>query len=326
MRNRSEENKTMSLKAVSKRTRWTRDDIELSLLGLPTFIWFVLFSYLPMFGLIIAFKKYRIVPGKSFVYSLLKSPWVGFENFKFFIQNNDIKIFLRNTILYNIVFIILGILIPVTLAIMISMLYSKRKSKVYQTAMFFPHFMSWVVVSYFVFAFLSKDKGLFNSILVNFGKEPIQWYSEPKYWPFILVFMNTWKGMGYGMVVYLAAITGIDTSLYEAAVIDGASKWQQVKYITIPSLKQIAIMMFILSVGKIFYSDFGLFYQITQQIPGSLYNVASTLDTYIFKAIQSSTPIGMTSAISFIQSVACALTILLANWIVSKIDEESAII
>lgn len=325
MKNIIKENKPLPLNS-NKRDKWTRDDIELSLLGLPTFIWFVLFSYLPMFGIIIAFKKYKIAPGKGFLYSLLKSEWVGFDNFKYFIQNDALKILLRNTILYNIVFIILGILIPVTLAIMINMLYSKTKSRIYQTAMFFPHFMSWVVVSYFVYAFLSIDKGLFNSILVNLGKEPILWYAEPKYWPAILIFMNSWKSMGFGMVIYLAAITGISTTLYEAAVIDGASKWQQVKYITIPSLKQIVIMMFILNVGKIFYSDFGLFYQVTQQVPGSLYNVASTLDTYIFQALQSSTPIGMTSAVSFTQSVACAATILLANWIVSKIDEESAII
>ncbi|HHU78921.1 MAG TPA: sugar ABC transporter permease, partial [Clostridiales bacterium] len=179
---------------------------------------------------------------------------------------------------------------------------------------------------YFVFAFLSMDKGLFNTILKFFGKDAVQWYSEPKYWPYILVFMNLWKSTGYGMVVYLASITGIDNTLYEAAVIDGATIWQQVKYITIPGLKMVVVMMFILSVGKIFYSDFGLFYQITQQIPGSLFNVASTLDTYIFKALKSSTPIGMTSAISLVQAVACCITILLTNWIVSKIDEESAII
>lgn len=322
----SRKNNTMTTKKPRKGLRWTRDDSELTLLALPTFVWFAIFSYLPMFGLIIAFKKYKITPGKGFLHNLLNSDWVGLDNFKFLFSNNSIKMLLRNTIGYNIIFIILGILIPVTLAIMIDMLYSKKKSKIYQTMMFFPHFMSWVVVSYFVFAFLSIDKGLFNSVLKFFGKEPIMWYAEAKYWPFIFIFMNTWKGMGYGMVVYLAAITGIDGTLYEAAVIDGASKWQQVKYITIPSLKQIAIMMFILNVGKIFYSDFGLFYQVTQQIPGSLNSVASTLDTYIFKALQTNTPIGMTSAVSFVQSVACCITILLANWIVSKIDEDNAII
>ena len=312
--------------AKHTRKRWTRDDIELSVLALPTFIWYVLFCYLPMFGLILAFKKYRIMPGKGFFASLYYSEWAGLSNFEFFLKSNDLKILLRNTLGYNIVFIVLGILTSTTLAIMISMLHSKKLSKVYQTMMFFPHFLSWVVVSYFVYAFLSRDKGLLNTVLKLLGHEPIQWYAEPKYWPFILIFMYLWKSTGYSMVVYLACITGIDSTLYEAAIVDGASIWQQVKYITIPGLKRVVIMMFILSVGKIFYSDFGLFYQITQQIPGSLFNVASTLDTYIFIALKSSTPIGMTSAISMVQSVACCITILLANYIVSKVDAESAVI
>ncbi len=314
-------------KVKTKRKRkWTKDDMELTLLALPTTIWYILFCFLPMFGIIIAFKNYKVFPGHGFFYNLIHSQWSGLSNFEFLIKSNVLYLLLRNTILYNIVFIILGILIPVTLAIMISLIYSKRKSKIYQTMMFFPHFMSWVVVSYFVYAFLSIDKGMLNGILKMFGRDIVQWYMEPKYWPFILVFMQLWKTVGYSMVVYLASITGIDTTLYEAAVIDGATKWQQVKYITIPGIKTVAVMMFILNVGKIFYSDFGLFYQVTREIPSSLYNVASTIDTYVFKALQSNTPIGMTAAATFFQSVACCITILLANWIVSKIDNESAII
>ena len=163
---------------------------------------YVLFSYLPMFGLIIAFKKYQIFPRQSFLANLFMSDWVGFDNFKFFINNNTFGMLLRNTLLYNLVFIVLNIVIPVALAMMINELYSKRKSKVYQTMMFFPHFLSWVVVSYFVFAFLSPDKGLMNKIVIALGGEKIMWYSEPTYWPFILVFMNLWKGVGYNMVVY----------------------------------------------------------------------------------------------------------------------------
>ena len=309
-----------------KRHRWTRDDTELGLLGLPTFIWYVLFSYLPMFGLIIAFKKYQIFPRQSFLANLFMSDWVGFDNFKFFINNNTFGMLLRNTLLYNLVFIILNIVIPVALAMMINELYSKRKSKVYQTMMFFPHFLSWVVVSYFVFAFLSPDKGLMNKIVIALGGEKIMWYSEPTYWPFILVFMNLWKGVGYNMVVYLATITGIDQSLYEAAMLDGATKWQQAKYITLPLMKTILITMFILNVGKIFYSDFGLFWQVTQGVPNSLHNVASTFDTFIYSALQGSMPIGRTAAASLFQSVCCCATILLANFIVCKIDPDSAII
>lgn len=309
-----------------KNRRWSKDDTHLSLLALPTFVWYILFSYLPMFGVVIAFKQYKITPGKGFLYNLIHSKWVGFDNFKYMIESNNFALLLRNTILYNVVFVILGILIPVTAAIMLSLIHSKIKSKIYQTAMFFPHFLSWVVVSYFVFAFLSADKGILNHILQFFGHDKIQWYMEAKYWPFILVFMKMWKGVGYGTVVYLASITGIDTTYYEAAVMDGATKWKQVRYITIPCLKPIVIMMFILSIGSIFSSDFGLFYQVTRGIPASLYNVASTVDTYIYNAIRSATPIGMTSATSFLQSVACCVTILLANWIVKKIDDDYAII
>lgn len=318
--------KSDNIKKVKTRKKWTKDDTELTLLALPTTIWYILFCFLPMFGIIIAFKNYKVFPGHGFFYNLFNSQWTGFDNFQFLIKSNVLFILLRNTIAYNIVFIVLGILIPVTLAIMISLIYSKRKSKIYQTMMFFPHFMSWVVVSYFVYAFLSIDKGMFNSILKMMGKDIVQWYMEPKYWPFILVFMQLWKTVGYSTVVYLASITGIDGTLYEAAVIDGATKWQQVKYVTIPSIKTIVIMMFILNVGRVFYSDFGLFYQVTKEIPSSLYNVASTIDTYVFKALQSTTPIGMTAAATFFQSIACCLTILLANWIVRKIDNESAII
>jgi len=308
-----------------KRKRWTKDDTELTLLALPTFIWYIIFCYLPMFGLVIAFKNYRI-SGSGFLKNLFKSEWVGFNNFKYLFESKSLWLLLRNTILYNFAFIVLGIVIPVTLAIMISLLHSKRKSKVYQTAMFFPHFLSWVVISYFVFAFLSTDKGIVNRLLESAGKEPIYWYMEPKFWPFILIFLYLWKTTGYNTVVYLASITGIDPELYEASVIDGASKWQQAKYITIPSLKPIVLMMFILNVGRIFYSDFGLFYQVTRSVPASLYNVSSTIDTYVYSALLSSTPIGMTSAVIFFQSVACCITILLANWIVKKIDKDYAII
>lgn len=309
-----------------RKKRWRRDDTELTLLALPTIIWYILFSFLPMFGVIIAFKNYKIFTGHNFFYNLIHSEWAGLDNFEFLIKSKDLYILLRNTICYNLLFIALGILIPVTLAIMISLIYSKRKSKVYQTMMFFPHFMSWVVISYFVFAFLSMDKGVLNGVLHFFGKENIQWYMESKYWPYILTIMQVWKTMGYSMVVYLASITGIDVTLYEAAVIDGASKWQQVKFITLPCLKTIVIMMFILNVGRIFYSDFGLFYQIPRGVTGSLYNTVTTLDTYVFNALQKSNPIGMTAAATFFQSVACCITILAANWFVKKLDKDSAII
>ncbi len=307
--------------------KWTKDDTELTLLGLPTFIWYLIFCYLPMFGLIIAFKKYKIVMGKGFLESLFRSEWAGFGNFTYFIKSNAFWLVLRNTILYNAVFIVLGIAVPVVLAMMINQLYSKWKSKTYQTMMFFPHFMSWVVISFFVYAFLNPDKGLVNLILQSLGKDKISWYESPQYWPFILTFMALWKTTGYSMVVYLASITGIDQSLYEAAVIDGATKLQQAKYITLPSIKPIIVMMFILSSGRIFYSDFGLFYQVTRRIPAPLYEVASTFDTYIYNAIMGGgVKLERVAAAGLFQSVACCLTILLTNYIVTKVDKDSAII
>lgn len=309
------------------RLKWSRDDTELTLLALPTSIWYILFCYLPMFGVILAFKDYKIQGGASFLTSLLKSDWVGFENFKYFFSLRDFPMILRNTVLYNLVFIVLDIVLPVALAIMISNIYSKRKSKVYQTLMFMPHFMSWVVVSYFVYAFLVTDKGLANTFLRMLGKENINWYFEPNVWPWILVLMHVWKGIGYSMVVYLASITGIDTSLYEAAVLDGASKWQQARYITLPALQPIIIMMFILAVGRIFSSDFGLFYQVTQGARQPLTPIVATFDVKIYQMLNSATTsLGKTTAASLFQSIVGCITILTANAIVRKVDKSSALI
>lgn len=316
----------VSSKRKKKKSKWTMDDSELTLLSFPSMVWYAIFSYLPMFGLVIAFKNFKIQAGHGFLYNLFTSEWCGLDNFKFFLTSNAMSYLLRNTIGYNLIFIVLNIVIPVGLALMISQLYSKRASKVYQTLMFFPYFMSWVVVAYFVYAFLNPDKGLANQIIEAAGGEKIMWYSTPKYWPYILIYMQSWKSVGYNMVVYLATITGIDYSLYEAAIVDGATKWQQAKYITLPFLKTIIVMMFILNVGHIFYSDFGLFYQVTQRIPNSLTKVASTFDTYIYNALQTNVPIGKTAAAGMFQSVCCCITILIANWIVSKIDPDSAII
>ena len=309
------------------KAKWTRDDTELSILALPTAVWYVLFVYLPMFGIIIAFKDYSLSEGKGFIGSLIDSPWAGFKNFEYFFNLRDFPMVLRNTILYNLVFIVLDLVLPVGLAIMINNLYSKRASKTYQTLMFMPHFMSWVVVSYFVYAFLVTDKGLLNSIIRFFGGENIGWYTTGKYWPVILTIMHVWKTLGYSMVVYLASITGIDNSLYEAAMLDGANKTQQALYVTLPSLKPIIIMMFILAVGRIFSSDFGLFYQVSQGANQPLTPWVATLDVKVFLMLTSpTTSIGWTSAASMFQSVVGCIMILTANAVVRKFDKASALI
>ncbi len=314
-----------------KKGKFTLDDLQLFFLSLPSLCWYILFCYMPMFGLIIAFKQYKVAPGKGFLWSLFNnSAWCGFDNFRFLFANNretTLNMF-RNTVGYNVIFIVLGVVIPVALAIMINHLHSQRLAKVCQTAMFLPHFLSWVVVGYFVFAFLSTDNGLINRSLLHFGLSPVKWYQKDalNYWPFILVFLHMWKTVGYSMVVYLASIKGIDESLYEAAVIDGASKWQQTRYITLPMLKTIMVIMFIMAVGKIFNSDFGLFYRTTRN-SNSLTSVYLTLDVYVYNAMfNNPRPMyGYISAAGFLQSALGCATMLIANAIVRRIDNDSAL-
>lgn len=314
--------KKKAARPIRLKKRWDMDDTELSILALPTTVWFICFAFLPMIGIIIAFKDYKISGG--FLQNMIQSEWVGFKNFKFLFSTGDIWLILRNTVLYNIVFIILGIVLPVGAALLVGQLHSKRMGKIYQTAMFMPYFLSWVVVAAIVWAFLSYDMGIVNGVVKSMGGEPQQWYMKREIWPFFLVFMNVWKGLGYSMVVYLATITGIDRTLYEAAVIDGASIWQQMKYITLPLMKAVIIMMFIMSVGRIFSSDFGLFYQVPRD-SNSLYNVTATLDVFVYRQLKTAST-SMASAAAFVQSVAGCVMILIANGIVRKIDPESAMI
>ncbi|MCG8569317.1 MAG: ABC transporter permease subunit [Spirochaetes bacterium] len=291
---------------------------------LPGFIWFVLFSYIPMFGMVLAFKKFRFFKG-GFITSVLKSEWVGFDNFKFLFTSQDAWLITRNTIFYNLVFIILGLIFSVSIAIALNEMLNKKTAKVFQTLMLLPHFLSWVVVSYFVFSFLSTDKGLLNLFLSSFGIERISWYMEPKYWPYILTFMNIWKSTGLSTVIYLAAIVGLDKTCYEAAMIEGASKWQQIKYITIPHIKPMMIILTILAIGRIFRADFGLFYQVPLN-SGPLYSVTNVIDTYVYRGLMYSGDIGMTTAVGLYQSVIGLILILTSNYIIKRIDSENTLL
>lgn len=296
---------------------------ELLLLAAPGAIWFLIFAYIPMFGVIIAFKNFRVT-GSGFIKSLMDSEWVGLRNFQFLFKSADAWIITRNTVLYNLVFIVLGIVIPVCMAIMLNELLNKKMAKFYQSAMFLPYFLSWVVVSYCLFAFLSVDKGYINHLLSLLGHKGIDWYTETKYWPWIIILMSQWKGIGYGTVVYLASIAGIDKTYYEAAMIDGATKWQQIKFITIPLLRPVITILFILSVGKIFNADFGLFYQLPKN-SGPLYPVTNVIDTYVYRGLISLGEIGMSSAAALYQSVVGFILIMLSNYIVKKIDNENSL-
>lgn len=305
------------------RKRLSKDDAELTVLAVPTLIWFLLFCFLPMLGVLIAFKDFRI-SGGGFIDSFLKSPWVGFENFRFLFSTGEALAITRNTILYNLVILVLDVAVPVSFALMLHELRNQKAAKVYQTILFLPYFLSWVVVSSFLYAFLSPDKGIVNHLLTDAGKSTVSWYTETKPWPFLLVFIRVWKEMGYGTVIYLASLTGIDGTYYEAAILDGANKRQQILHITLPLLKPIVVVMMIMAMGKIFNASFGLFYQIPRD-SGALYSVTNVIDTYVYRAMTGMGEIGMSAAAALFQSVMGMLMLLGSNWIVSRIDNENAL-
>ena len=307
---------------------WTTDDTQFSLLALPTTAWYLLFAYLPMFGVIIAFIDFRITGG--FLRSIVNSEWVGFGNFANIFASRDIWVAIRNTLAYNAVMIAVGTALAITLALIVSELHNKLVAKLYHTILFFPHFLSWVVVSALVWAFLEGtgqpgiDLGIVNVTLHRLGLEGNNWYRDTGFWPPFLVFMSQWKGVGFGMIIYLAAITSQDKSIFEAAVIDGATKMQQIWRITIPMMKPIIILLLILSVGRIFYSDFGLFYQVPLDSL-ALRDTVTTLDVLVFRMLREA-PLGMTQAAAMTQAItACVLT-LFVNWIVRRVDPDSAMI
>ena len=290
----------------------------------PVAIWLLLLRYLPMGGIILAFKDYKINPrNPGFISNLINSKWVGMDNFKFLFMTNDAFIMFRNTLAYNIVFIITGVIIPVTFAIMLNEITRKFVAKTYQTMMFFPYFLSWVVVSYFLNAFLDAQYGMIPMAQRAAGETPLSWYTTTGPWPYIIVFANLWKNVGYSTVLYLAAITGIDSSQYEAAAIDGASKWQQIVYVTLPHLKTMICILFIMNVGKIFNADFGLFFNVPMQ-NGALFPVTQVIDTYVYRAMMVTGDISMSAAAGLLQNVLGFICILTANGIVKKIDEDSS--
>ena len=284
----------------------------------PALILVIIFCYFPMWGIVIAFKDYKMARG------ILGSEWVGLFHFKKIFSDPNFYRVLGNTIKISVLTLVTSFPVTIVFALLVNEIMNMKFKRVVQTITYMPHFLSWVVVTALIWAFLSFDKGLLNSLLEFFGKDPHQWYMEPKLWPPFLIFMYMWKNLGYSMVVYLATITGIDKTYYEAAGIDGATVWQQMRYVTLPLMKTVIIMMFIMAVGRIFYSDFGLFYQVPRD-SNSLYNVSYTLDVFVFKQLKSSTT-GMASAAAFVQSVAGCITILTANAVVRKVDRDSAMI
>ena len=291
----------------------------------PGAIWLLLLRYLPMGGIVLAFKNYKIYPkDPTFLNNLIHSKWVGLDNFKFLFTTGDSWIMIRNTLAYNIVFIILGVIIPVAFAIMMSELSRKFVAKTYQTLMFFPYFLSWVVVSFFLNAFIDAQYGLIPMAQRAAGETAVSWYTTPGPWPYIIVFANLWKNVGYSTVLYLAAITGIDQTQYEAAAIDGASKWQQILHVTLPNLRTMIAILFILNVGKIFNADFGLFWNVPMQ-NGALFSVTQVIDTYIYRVLMNTGNIGQSTAAGLLQNIVGFICIIGANAVVKKIDSDSTL-
>lgn len=291
---------------------------------LPGLLLLVAFHYLPIGGILIAFKNYSY-SGGSFFRNFAVSPWIGLDNFAFFLKTPDAYIITRNTILYNLAFIVLGTLISVLLAVAFNELRNRRLAKIYQTTILLPYFLSWIAVSYLFFGFLSADKGILNHLVLEpLGLEAVDWYNQSAYWPFILIFANVWKYAGYNCIIYLAAIIGIDNEYYEAAALDGASKWQQTRYITIPSLSVIITLMVLLGIGRMFFADFGLFFQVPMN-SGAIFDVTNVIDTFVYRALMNSGDIGMSSAASTFQAFVGFVLVVLSNWIVKRIDRDKAI-
>ena len=288
------------------------------LMGLPGIAYLVINNYMPLYGLLIAFKDYNYAEG------ITGSQWAGLSNFEFLFKTKDAWIITRNTILYNLAFILLDVVICVALAIFLNEVRRKTSKKFYQTVILLPYLMSMVVVSYLTYAFLGDRTGLINSVLNFFGMQSIQFYATKAYWPFILVFVRTWRFVGYGTIIYLSTLVGFGDSYYEAAELDGATKWQQIRHITLPMLKPTIIMLTTLSMGNIFRSDFGLFYQVPRN-QGLLYSVTDTIDTYVFRALLQDNNIGLSSAAAFYQSIVCFVVILLFNWLIRKISRDDAL-
>lgn len=296
-----------------------RHNIPLYLMFLPGAIYLLINNYIPMAGLVIAFKQVNWNKG------ILKSPWVGFSNFEYLFKTKEAWNITRNTLGYNIIFIILGTVIAIAVAILLNEITSMMLKKTYQTVILLPYLISMVVVSYLVYAMLSSENGFVNlSILRPLGKQEISWYTESKYWPAILILIYIWKTFGYNCILYYATLVGIDRGYYEAAVIDGASRWQQIRHITLPELVPTIITLTLMSIGKIFYSDFGLFYQVPMD-SGPLYDVTNTIDTYVYRGLIRQNNVGMSSAAGFYQSVIGFVLVLLANYAVRRISKENAL-
>lgn len=308
--------------AASRRLGTNKKNLGASLallsMMIPGLLYLLINNYMPMTGIIVAFKNFNYSKG------IWGSDWCGLKNFTYLFKTQDAFNIIRNTVCYNLVFIFLNNTCAVAVAIMLNFLRGKMNKKVYQTLILIPYLISMVVVSYIGYGFLSQESGYLNKVLEVLGMQPISWYSEQKYWPFILTIINLWKGIGYSSIMYYATVIGIDSALYEAASIDGANVWQQVWHVTLPALKGTIIIMVLLALGRMFYSDFGLFYQVPMH-SGLLADVTDTIDVFTYKALTQLNDVGRAAAAGFLQSVLGFLMVLGANALVRKVDPDNSL-
>ena len=302
-----------------KRMKKRGSTLPLLIIASPGIAYLLINSYLPMFGVFLAFKDFNYFKG------IFGSDWNGFDNFTFLFKTRDALIMTRNTIAYNAVFIILGTAMAVFAAILMSELGKRSRVKYFQSALLLPNLLSWVVIGYIGYAFLNADTGFINNTLYkSMGLQPISWYSTPGPWPFILTLVYLWKSLGISSVIYMASISGIDPGIFEAAQLDGASKVQQITRITIPMLKPTVIILTLMAIGRIFYSDFGLFYQVPQN-SGRLFEVTQTIDTYVYRGLMERNDVGMSAAAALYQSAVGFILVLGANGLVRAYNPENAL-
>lgn len=306
-------------KAIAKSKKRKFKNLPLFMIALPGIVYLLINNYIPMFGIFLAFKNYSLRKG------VFGSDWCGLQNFQFLFKTKDAWIMTRNTILYNVAFIIIGTIVAIAIAVMMCELGKKTRVKFFQAALLLPNLLSWVVIGFIAYAFLNADTGFINkTILAGLGLDPVSWYSYTGAWPAIIIIVNLWKNMGYQSIVYMASISGIDKSIYEAAAIDGATKMQQIFRITLPMLKPTVITLTLMSIGRIFYSDFGLFYQVPRN-SGLLFPTTNVIDTYVYRGLMETGNIGMSAAAGFYQSVIGFALVLIANGIVRKCSSENAL-
>lgn len=302
---------------TKKKRKFTRF-LPIYIMMLPGLAYLFINNYMPLPGLVVAFKQYNARLG------IYGSKFIGLKNFEYLFKTSDAWIITRNTILYNVAFIIVNTVMAIMIAVILSELTGKRK-KFYQSAILLPNLISTVIIGYLVFAFLSVENGFLNkTVLPLFGVNPISWYSNTKYWPFIIIFTNAWRTVGYSCIIYLATIMGFDRAFYESAMVDGATRIQQFKHITLPLLKPTIIMLTLMAIGRMFYSDFGLFYQVPMN-QGALYATTNTIDTYVYRGLLQLGNISMSAAAGLYQSVVGFILVLSVNLLVRKVDKDSAL-